>query len=81
MHCLRGQARPPHYPGLPLVVILSAAKDPLRRTERAPTQWILRCAQDDGTGVPTWKWEGLYAPTFTFVSGHKAPPKRNLTVP
>jgi hypothetical protein len=29
-------------------VILSAAKDPLRQVKRALTQWILRCAQDDG---------------------------------
>src|SRR6478736_979179 len=32
-------------------VILSGAKDPLRQTKRAPTQWILRCAQDDGEKI------------------------------
>jgi len=31
-------------------VILSAAKDPLRRVKRELTTWILRCAQDDGAG-------------------------------
>jgi len=36
----------------PMSVILSAAKDPLRRVERVLTQWILRCAQDDdGVGI------------------------------
>src|SRR5688572_16113251 len=36
-------------PYFPTAVILSAAKDPLRRSRRAMTTWILRCAQDDGS--------------------------------
>ncbi|MEJ1972248.1 MAG: hypothetical protein WDM96_07200 [Lacunisphaera sp.] len=30
-------------------VILSAAKDPRSRRALRPSEWILRCAQDDGT--------------------------------
>src|SRR6478609_3424347 len=43
-------------------VILSAAKDPLRRGKRVPTSWILRGAQDDTRRAGGIRLAGRFPP-------------------